>query len=195
MRSTRVACARAGRASWQRCARRRGRLAARCRRRCRPMRRGLTRKAMPKARRCCAGSIRACLPSLAMSCAGAMAGRRARWASAARARARCCPAEELRSRLRLVRRCTRTRAPLILKANRISNVHRRVPLDLFLVPDPRWQGGGDGVVDPCRGVDQRRAGRAQPATCPACARSSTLTMQGLRLQIRAITMARRWSTR
>ena len=35
-----------------------------------------------------------------------------------------------------------TRVPLIIKANRVANVHRRVPLDLFIVP--RWEGEGKG---------------------------------------------------
>jgi glutamate dehydrogenase len=35
-----------------------------------------------------------------------------------------------------------TRVPLIIKANRVANVHRRVPLDLFIVP--RWEAGKAG---------------------------------------------------
>ena len=44
---------------------------------------------------------------------------------------------QLRARVRVVRQSRGGRAhqaPLIIKANRLSNVHRRVPLDLFIVP-------------------------------------------------------------
>ena len=47
---------------------------------------------------------------------------------------------QLRARVRLVRRAQggkAGRAPLIIKANRLSRVHRRVPLDLFIVPRGR----------------------------------------------------------
>ena len=55
-------------------------------------------------------------------------------ASAARARASCSPTRRYERAFAWFDDASAARAPLIIKANRLSRVHRRVPLDLFIVP-------------------------------------------------------------
>ena len=63
------------------------------------------------------------------------------------------------------------RLPLMVKSNRISNVHRRVPLDLFIVPV--FEDGRIVALSVHVGpLDQRRACRATEQGSRACARSS-----------------------
>ncbi|MEL0253609.1 MAG: glutamate dehydrogenase, partial [Novosphingobium sp.] len=56
------------------------------------------------------------------------------------------------------------RAPLIVKANRIANVHRRVPLDLFMVP--RIEGGQVVALSVHAGVWTSAALAAAPDRIP-----------------------------
>ena len=58
--------------------------------------------------------------------------------------------------------------PLMAKAERKSTVHRRVPLDLVVVP-LRREGQGQRDRRPCRAVDQRGAARCRPKKCRCCA--------------------------
>ena len=61
--------------------------------------------------------------------------------------------------------------PLIAKAERKSTVHRRVPLDLVVVPI-REKRQDHRHRRPCRPVDQRGADASRPRKCRCCARSS-----------------------
>ena len=77
--------------------------------------------------------------------------------------------------------------PLMAKAERKSTVHRRVPLDLVVVP---IEGRRDGHRDrrPCRPVDQRSAARParERAGAARAARSSSTRISGsIRRAIRA----------
>lgn len=58
----------------------------------------------------------------------------------------------------------RERAPLVVKANRLSNVHRRVPLDLFIMP--RVEGGKVTALSVHAGLWTSAALHAEPATVP-----------------------------
>ena len=83
--------------------------------------------------------------------------------------------------------------PLIAKADRKSPVHRRVPLDLVVVP-VRENGKITGDRRPCRPVDQPgadRAGRGGAGAAPPARRAG----EGVRLRSRRAIAARRCATR
>jgi glutamate dehydrogenase len=61
------------------------------------------------------------------------------------------------------------RLPLIVKSNRIAHVHRRVPLDLFIVPV--IEGGKVTALSVHAGVWTSEALASPPQAVPACARS------------------------
>ncbi len=67
------------------------------------------------------------------------------------------------------------RVPLIVKANRIANVHRRVPLDLFMVP--RFEGGKVTALSVHAGVWTSAALAAAPDRIPRL-RSQLATLMG-----------------
>lgn len=67
------------------------------------------------------------------------------------------------------------RVPLIVKANRIANVHRRVPLDLFIVP--RFEGGKVAALSVHAGVWTSAALAAAPDRIPRL-RSQLATLMG-----------------
>uniref|UniRef100_UPI0010F78EC7 NAD-glutamate dehydrogenase n=1 Tax=Parerythrobacter lutipelagi TaxID=1964208 RepID=UPI0010F78EC7 len=62
-----------------------------------------------------------------------------------------------------------TRVPLVIKANIVSNVHRRVPLDLFLIPV--LQGGKVTAISVHAGVWTSAALAASPADIPGLRKS------------------------
>jgi glutamate dehydrogenase len=61
------------------------------------------------------------------------------------------------------------RAPLVVKANRIANVHRRVPLDLFIVPEV--EDGKVVALSVHAGVWTSAALATPPDRCLGCAAS------------------------
>ncbi|MCB2077331.1 MAG: NAD-glutamate dehydrogenase, partial [Novosphingobium sp.] len=69
-------------------------------------------------------------------------------------------------------------APLILKANRLSNVHRRVPLDLFIVP-LRDAGGKVTALSIHAGVWTSAAMQAAPREVPVMREQLAATMKKL----------------
>ena len=84
--------------------------------------------------------------------------------------------------------------PLMAKADRSSTVHRRVPLDLVVVP--MREGGQDHRHRrPCRPVDQPGADACRSRRCRCCARRLDAARAGFRLRSRAAIAARRCATR
>ena len=70
------------------------------------------------------------------------------------------------------------RAPLVIKANRISNVHRRVPLDLFIVP-VRSSKGRVEALSIHAGVWTSAALAAPPASVPRLRAQLSSLMDGM----------------
>ncbi|WP_271079183.1 NAD-glutamate dehydrogenase [Aurantiacibacter sp. MUD61] len=69
------------------------------------------------------------------------------------------------------------KAPLIIKANRISNVHRRVPLDLFIVP--LIEDGRVAAISVHAGIWTSAALVAPPATVPVLRQQLKAIMERL----------------
>ena len=75
---------------------------------------------------------------------------------------------------------TRRRAPLIIKANRLSRVHRRVPLDVFIVPV--IESGKIAVLSVHAGIWTSAALATPPAQIPVLRRRLAAIMERLRFQ-------------